>query len=265
MRAGLSGPQIAQRVGISQSQVSRIELGQQGVPVAIVQQWAEVAGAAGEDMTRILELAESAATQATTWRRAMKRGLATLQEDSREIEATARTILNFQSMRVPGLLQVPEYARRVFAAGNPPGHPDIAAAVAGRLTRQAILYDESKHLEFVLAEVALLWPIAPPSVMRAQLDRISVISDLENVRIGIIPLDVEISAWHDHGFNILDHRGEDGPIVHVETLTTGLTITDPADVSRYREAFEGLQNSAVFGPDVVQILQGATSRYQKQS
>ena len=172
IRSHLSGEQIAQQVGISQSQVSRIELGQQAVEVGIVEKWAEAAGIAGEDLAGVLELAESASTQATTWRRAMKRGLATLQEDSRELEATAGTILNFQSMRVPGLLQVPEYARRVFVAGNAPGHPDIAAAVAGRLNRQAILHDESVHLEFVLAEVALRWPIAPPSVMRAQLDRI---------------------------------------------------------------------------------------------
>ena len=195
----------------------------------------------------------------------MQRGLATLQEDSREFESTAGTILNFQSIRVPGLLQVPEYARRIFVAGNAPGHPDIAASVAGRMNRQAILYDEKVHLEFVMAEVALRWPIAPPAVMRAQLDRISVVSSLGNVRIGIIPLDVEISGWHDHGFNILDDRGEDGPVVHVETLTSGLTITDPADVGRYREAFDSLQNSAVFGSEAMQILEEAASRYQKAS
>jgi transcriptional regulator with XRE-family HTH domain len=262
--AGLSGPQIAERIGISQSQASRIELGQQGVPVATVQQWAEAAGATVEDLARVLELAESATTQAITWRRAMQRGLATLQEDSREFESTAGTILNFQSMRVPGLLQVPEYARRIFVAGNPPGHPDIAASVAGRMNRQTILYDEKVHLEFVMAEVALRWPIAPPAVMRAQLDRISVVGSLENVRIGIIPLDVEISAWHDHGFNILDDR-EDGPVVHVETLTSGLTITDPADVGRYREAFDSLQRSAAFGSEATQILEAAASRYRTAS
>lgn len=262
-RAGLSGEQLARQVDISQSQVSRIELGQQAAPVALVQQWAEATGAGGEDLAEVLRLAESAATQTTTWRSAMQRGLATLQEDSRELEATAGTILNFSSMRVPGLLQVPEYARRVFAAGNPPGHPDIAAAVAVRVSRQAVLYEVSKRLEFVMAEVALLWPIAPPGVMRAQLDRISVVSGLENVRIGIIPLDAEISVWHDHGFNILDDRG-DGPVVHVETLTTGLTIRDPADVSHYREAFDKLLGAAVFGSEADQILQRAASRYQIQ-
>jgi len=262
-RARLSGEQVAGLIEISQSQVSRIELGQQAAPVALVQQWAEAAGAAGDELAGVLQLAESAATQTTAWRTANRRGLATLQEDSRELEATAGTILNYSSMRVAGLLQVPQYAQRVFAAGHPPGHPDIAAAVAARVNRQAVLHEESKHLEFVMAEVALLWPIASPGVMRAQLDRISVISGLDNVRIGIIPLDAEIAVWHDHGFNILDDRG-DGPVVHVETLTAGLTIRDPADVGRYREAFDSLRASAVFGPEAGRILERAASRYQRQ-
>lgn len=43
--AGLSGAQIAERTGISQSRVSRMELGQQSVPVAVAEAWARAAGA----------------------------------------------------------------------------------------------------------------------------------------------------------------------------------------------------------------------------
>ena len=91
----------------------------------------------------------------------MARGLVRLQEDSLELEASASTILNFQIASIPGLLQVPEYARRVFAAGHPAGQVDIAAAVAVRMNRQVILYDDSKHLEFVLAEAAVRWRPGP--------------------------------------------------------------------------------------------------------
>jgi len=261
--ARLSGEQIAAQVGISQSRVSRIELGQQSAPVTVVQQWAQAAGASEAAIAELTELAEAAATQATTWRRAMARGLVRLQEDSRDLESRTATILNFQSMRIPGLLQVPEYARRVFAADHPPGHPDIAAAVAARMNRQAILYDESKHLEFLIAEVALRWPVGPPSLMRAQLDRLIMVSSLGNVTIGLIPLDAEIGVWHDHGFNILDDTDGDA-IVHVETLTTGLTITDPADVARYREVFSQLRDVALFGSDARQMLERITDQYKSR-
>jgi transcriptional regulator with XRE-family HTH domain len=260
--ARLSGEQVAAQVGISQSRVSRIELGQQSAPVTIIQQWAQAVGASEADIAELTELAEAAATQATTWRRAMARGLVKLQEDSRDLESRAASILNFQSMRIPGLLQVPEYARRVFAEDHPPGHPDISAAVAARMNRQAILYDESKHLEFIIAEVALRWPIGPPSLMRAQLDRLTMVSDLGNVTTGIIPLDAEISVWHDHGFNIV-YDTEGDAIVHVETLTTGLTITDPDDVARYREAFDHLRRTALFGSDAKQIVERAMAQYNR--
>ena len=61
--------------------------------------------------------------------------------------------------------------------------------------------------------------------------------------------------WHDHGFNVLDDRGDNGePVVHVETLTRGLTITDPADVAAYKDAFSRLRKLAVTGDDAQALL-----------
>jgi transcriptional regulator with XRE-family HTH domain len=253
--AGLSGKQIADAVGISQSRVSRIELGQQTASPEVVGRWAQASGA-GTQRDKLVALAETVATEAIPWRKAMSRGLVKLQQDSRELEASASTISNFQTVSIPGLLQVPEYARRVFAAGHPAGQPDIAAAVAARMNRQVILYDESKHLEFVLAEAALRWRLGPPSLMRAQMDRIITLSALGNVAIGIIPETAEASEWHDHGFNILDDCGDAGDaVVHVETLTSGLTITDPTDVAAYRDTFARLRGLAVTGDNARALLQ----------
>ena len=40
------------------------------------------------------------------------------------------------------------------------------------MNRQAILYDGSKHLEFVMTEAAVRWRLGPDSLMRAQVDKI---------------------------------------------------------------------------------------------
>jgi transcriptional regulator with XRE-family HTH domain len=253
--AGLSGEEMAAALGISQSRVSRMELGQQVAGPAVVDGWARAAGASDAERATLLGIAEAAAAEMVSWRRAMARGLARLQEDSRELEASAATILNFQTAGVPGLLQVPEYARRVFAMERQATEADIAAAVAARMNRQAVVYSGSKHLEFVMTEAAVRWRLGPESLKRGQIEKIIGVIGLENVTVGIIPQDAEADVWHDHGFNILEGRAEDSEaVVHVETLTRGLTITDPADVATYKDAFARLRKLAVTGEDAQALL-----------
>jgi len=252
--AGLSGEGMAAALGVSQSQVSRMELGQQVADPAVVDHWARAAGVSDAERETLLNTAEAAAAEVISWRKAMASGLAKLQEDSRELEATAAVILNFQTAGVPGLLQLPEYARRVFATERQATEADIAAAVAGRMNRQAIVYGGTKHIEFVLTEAAVRWRLGPPSLMRAQMEKIIDATGLENVTVGIIPQDAEADVWHDHGFNILKGQDEEAVVVHVETLTRGLTITDPADIDAYKDAFGRLRKIAATGADARALL-----------
>lgn len=253
--AGLSGEQLAKQLGISQSRVSRIELGQQAASADLVRRWAEVTGASEDRVAELVESAKTAGTEAVVWRNAMNRGLARLQQDSRELEASAATIRSFQPVLVPGLLQVPEYARRIFAAGNPEHSPaEIAAAVAARVDRQLLLYEGTARFEFVITEVALRWRVGPPHVMLAQLDRITAVASLDSVDVRVIPLDIELETWHEHGFNLKDDRPEDDPVVTVETQTSQVTSTHPAEVAFYRDAFVRLRDAALHGPEADELL-----------
>lgn len=251
--AGLSGEAMAAALDISQSQISRMELGQQIADPPVVDSWARTAGASDTERETLLGVAEAAVAEMVSWRKAMTRGLAKLQEDSRELEASATTILNFQIAFVPGLLQVPEYARRVFAAERQATRADIAAAVTARMNRQPIVYSGTKHLEFVMTEAAVRWRFGPESLLRAQVEKIIDVIGLENVTVGIIPQDVEADSWHDHGFNILEGQDAEA-VVHVETLTRGLTISDPADVATYKDAFTRLRKLAVTGAEARALL-----------
>ncbi len=253
---GLTGQQLAEQVGLSQSTVSRIELGQAVPSLVDVDRWADVTRASADQQVELRELVAAVAVETISWRKAIRRGLSELQRDVRDLEAKAATILNFQPTIVPGLLQTAEYTRRLVLSGYPGGRPDIGPAVEARLARQAVVYDEAKHLEFLIAEVALRWRIGPPHVMLAQLDRIISMATLPNVTIGIIPQAAEVTVWHIHGFAILDDPSEGHPLVRVETLTTGLSISDPDAVERYREAFRLLYQAAVFGEQAERLVRG---------
>lgn len=252
--AGLSGEEIAALTGLSQSRVSRIELGQQSVSIEVAQTWARTVGASKEELAEVTELAEAAATQAGSWR---GHGLSELQQASGRAEAGATTLLNYQTQGIAGLLQVPGYSRLLIAAGYPRRGPEeVAAAVKARMDRQVILHDEGRHFEFVMNAAALYWRPGPATLMRAQLDRLSAVTSLDNVTLGIIPLGTEVpDVWCDHSFNVLD--GPE-PVVHVETLTAPVNITDPDDVEAYRDVFRHLQAVSVTGADAREVIAEAS-------
>jgi hypothetical protein len=236
--------------------VSRIELGQQVAPAELVRRWAEVTGAPEKRCAELVGWAESVGSEAVAWRAGMGRGLARLQRDSRELEESAATIRSFEPVLVPGLLQVPEYTRRIFAAGNPQhSSSEIAAAVAARMDRQLRLYEGTARFEFVITEAALRWRVGPPHVMLAQLDRITAIAGLDSVDVRVIALDTELDTWHEHGFSLTEDRAEDDPVVTIETQTSQVITTDPAEVAFYRDAFVRLWAAALHGTDVDALLQ----------
>jgi len=147
VNAGLSGEQLAKRLQVSQSRVSRIELAQQAAAPGLVRCWIEATGAPEDRAADLVGWAEAAVTESVLLRTSRSRGLAQLQRDSLEFEATSKTILEFDPVLIPGLLQVPEYARRVFIAGKPLLSPgELAAAVAGRMERQLALYEGATRL-----------------------------------------------------------------------------------------------------------------------
>lgn len=249
-RAGLSTTELARRTHMSQSKVSRLELGRSRPAVPDVVRWADATGATAEERATLTAWAEALATEVSPWRHAERHGLARLQDDVGRLEAASTTIRTFQPILIPGLLQTAEYARRVFEAGHPDGHPEIAEAVAARVRRQSVLYDRSKHIELLTIEQALRWRTGAP--MLDQLDRIQNVAGLSNVRLGIIPQETVCAAWYYGGFNL--YEGKE-PVVVIETLTSMVLVTAPEEVEAYRRAFLQLFECALTGREATALAQ----------
>jgi transcriptional regulator with XRE-family HTH domain len=251
-RAGLSGADLARLLSTNQPRISRIETGRSVPSIDDVRAWAEATQATPEEVAELGDLVRRLATDATSWRILHRLGLTQRQREIAELEREATAISTFQPTMVPGLLQVAEYARRVMAQGNPSSQADLAGAVAQRLERQTILYDQSKRLEFIITEGALRWRPGPPELMAAQLDRLISVASLPNVSLGVLLLDQEAPDAYLHPFVIFEL--DDDALVTVETLSAELQVNEPLEIEVYRRTLERYRGAAVWGEEAIAAI-----------
>jgi transcriptional regulator with XRE-family HTH domain len=251
-RAGLSGADLARLLGTNQPRISRIETGRSVPSVEDVRAWAEATNATPEEVAQLGDLVRRLATEATSWRILHRLGLTQRQREIAELERASTAILVFQPTMVPGLLQIADYARRVMAQGNPSSQTDLAAAVAERMERQTILYDQRKRFEFIITEGALRWRPGPSELMAAQLDRLISVASLPNVSMGILTFEQEAPDAYLHPFVVFEL--DDDALITVETLSAELQVNEPEEIAVYRRSLERYRAAALWGGEAARAI-----------
>ncbi len=252
VEADLSGKELAERLGWAPSKVSKLEHGQQAATAADVAAWASAVGASPAVRDGLLADLHSLRVDYATWRQQFRTGgYARRQRAGIALDSTTSLIRAYETVTVPGLLQTPQYARHLFArlAEFQKLATDVEEGVRARMRRQEVLYQPGKHFRFLVGEAALHHRVCPPAVLRAQLDRLVVLADLDTVDFAIIPFEAALPNPLRHGFWIYDDN-----LVLVETLTAELSLRDAEDVETYSRFFESLWQVARHGQDAAAIL-----------
>jgi transcriptional regulator with XRE-family HTH domain len=263
--AGLSGRQLAQRIGISQSKVSRAESGSALLSLPEVAAWASAAGASAEVADLLAALTGAVYTEVHNWGSLLEER-PHIQGDIQDLESRARRVLTFSPSLVPGILQTAEYARRVFAMFQPAYlEQDLPEVLAARLDRQLALFSGRQRFEFLITEAALRWRPGPPALLLAQLDRIASLSTLDNISVGVIPLDAEAVAYTSHTFLLFEmaEREEGDATVLVETIHANLVVNDPQSIALYRARWSLLEQMAFSGDAARDFLAAIGSDIRK--
>jgi transcriptional regulator with XRE-family HTH domain len=240
--AGLTGKQVAERLGWSQPKVSRIERGQRTPSEEDLQAFAQLVRATAEITDELLTKVRTVHSVHAAWRRQLAGGAAVGQHDILELEASVRLVRAFEPAVIPGMLETDDYARKLFddvvALYGIPN--DAEEAVRIRLRRQQLIHDPARRFEFVIGEAALRSQVCPPPVMRAQLDLVRALSNLETVDVFILPTDAKLPFLPLHGFWIFDDE-----LVSVETVHIRVEARDPSEVALYLRVFDQLKASAL--------------------
>jgi transcriptional regulator with XRE-family HTH domain len=240
--AGLSGKDMAARMGWQRSKVSKLETGKQTATIEDLEAWALAVGAPHESADLKSRL-RGLVSQQRSWRRQLASGHRGVQEKYvAEYRATA-AIRGYEATVIPGLFQVPDYARHLLLHNadlmNSPR--DTEAAVNARMKRQDVLYESGRRFEVLIWEAALHAVVCPKDVMAAQLERLAGLIGLSSVSLGIVPLGAPLTLTPKHGFWIFDEQR-----VVVEIINTELRMDSGDDVRLYRTVWERLDAAAVY-------------------
>jgi transcriptional regulator with XRE-family HTH domain len=251
--AGLTGDQLASRLGWVRSKVPKIENGHQIPTETDIIAWVEACGRPAEQATELLDMLTQAQTLHRQWKHQIRQGHTTIWTAWDRLVRQARTIRNFEIVVIPGLLQTPEYVRyRMLEAVRNYGAAEegIDEAITVRMRRQEVLYEPGRTFEFVTTEAALRIGACPAGGMIGQLDRLGVLSQLPNITLGIIPLGVTLPAMPQNPFMIVDEK------VVAETHGSEVTIgIDEAET--YRRLADALMAEAVTGDGARALIASA--------
>jgi transcriptional regulator with XRE-family HTH domain len=158
-----------------------------------------------------------------------------------DIESEAKVIKLFEAQVVPGLLQLPEYARALIAEG---GGADVEELVEERMARQAILTKEDPPVLLVLlAENVLDWPVGGPGLMRKQLAYLLELSERPNIGIRIVPRSAGAHYGMNGSFKVMTGAG--GDVAFTEATGGGRLVPSPTEVQSYVLRYDRIGQKAL--------------------
>jgi transcriptional regulator with XRE-family HTH domain len=240
--AGLTIEEVAEKLEMSASTVSRIETAQVGVRPRDLGFLLDMYELSGPERDQLLQIARERRQQ-RWWQEYADLPNFTLAG----LEDDASTIVQFSSLLIPGLLQTEAYARTVLEAIRLDAKPiDIERRLELRIHRQALLTSEDPpEYWVVLDEAAVRREVGGPAVMAEQLGRLIELSKLPNVTLQVLPFTSGEHPAMDGDFTILHYRESADPdVLYIENTGGDMYLEAPEVTRRYNKIFDHLRAAA---------------------
>jgi uncharacterized protein DUF5753/helix-turn-helix protein len=241
--AGITIEVVAERLECSSSKISRIETGHSGATPRDVRDMLEVYGVSGPAADDLVQVAREARQKG--WWHLYGTVLTSAYVG---LEAAASTISQYEAQVVPGLLQVPDYARTMICkARSDITESEVDRRVRVRMARQSLVsQDDPLCLSVVLDEAVFHRLVGGLAVMRRQLDHLVMMSRRPNVTLQVLPFAVGAHAGMDGSFAILGYEDAADPdVVFAENAAGGLFLEKEEELRRYHGIFDQLRASAL--------------------
>ncbi|MFI8928748.1 helix-turn-helix domain-containing protein [Streptomyces sp. NPDC053474] len=242
---GMTAEEVAERLLVSQSKISRLENGRRSISQRDVR---DLCGVYEVEDHRIVE------------------SLMQMAKDSRQqgwwhsfgdipysvyigLETDAASLRVYDPQVVPGLLQTRPYAEALITGALPETTPtDIEKRVQVRMRRQERIAAPENPLRLwtVLDESALRRVVGNRALMREQLDHLVEQSQLPHVTVQVIPFEMGAHPGLNGQYAILEFPdASDSSVVYIEGVTSDLYLEKAHDVQQYSLMYEHLRAQAL--------------------
>ncbi|MFE6619431.1 helix-turn-helix domain-containing protein [Streptomyces sp. NPDC057740] len=242
---GMTAEEVAERLLVSQSKISRLENGRRSISQRDVR---DLCGVYEVEDHRIVD------------------SLMQMAKDSRQqgwwhsfgdipysvyigLETDAASLRVYDPQVVPGLLQTKQYAEALIAGALPEtASTEIEKRVQVRMRRQERISTEDNPLRLwtVLDEAALRRVVGNKSLMRDQLEQLVEQSQLPHVTVQVIPFEMGAHPGLNGQYAILEFPdAADSSVVYIEGVTSDLYLEKANDVQKYSVMYEHLRAQAL--------------------
>jgi transcriptional regulator with XRE-family HTH domain len=243
---GIKAVDVAKELGCSISKISLMESGRVSVSVGDSRLMLEMFGVNGEERDALVELARRSKERG--WWHSYNGTLPEWFEVYIGLECEASSLRSYEAEYMPGLLQTEEYMRGLAVGErHMTRSEEIDRAVSMRVDRQKLLAgDDAPRFWTVLNEAVLRRQVGSDDVTRAQLQRLLEAGRQGNITVQVLPFSAGVHVSMVGSFHLLGYpEPVDPDVVFVEYLTGGLYMEEPADVDRYKLAYDHLVATAL--------------------
>jgi transcriptional regulator with XRE-family HTH domain len=255
--SGLTSTQVAERLLVSQSKISRLENGQRAISPRDVRDLCEIYGVWDEQVVdSLMRMAKESGQQGWWYAYGdIPYGVYI------GLETDAASIHSYEPQVIPGLLQTPAYAREIIAESIPlPTAEEAAMRLKVRLRRQHRIYDPSRPLRLwvVLDESALRRVVGGPDIMREQLEHLNALGAEPHITVQVLPYTVGAHPGLSGQFSILSFAdGPESRVVYLEGSTSDLYLEKRSDLQQYDVTYAHLQAQSLDPGSTRSFISGA--------
>ena len=258
---GMTAEEVAERLLVSQSKISRLENGRRSISQRDVR-----------DLCGVYEVEDSRVVES----------LMQMAKDSRQqgwwhafgdipysvyigLETDAESLRVYEPQIITGLLQTRAYAEAIIRGGSPEtSDTEIDKRAQVRLRRQDRIVTEGEPLRLwvVLDEASLRRVVGSRQVMREQLEYLAEVSQRPHITVQVLPFGVGAHPGINGQYAILEFAdAADSSVVYIEGVTSDLYLEKAQDVQKYTVMYEHLRAQALNVDQSRQLIEDVAKVY----